>query len=72
MKQIPFLNILVMENFFTKLEFNNYREDNHPKKYILKYSHCKKQHKGNSSNFLVHQILSFPLNSGGFEKENSP
>lgn len=69
--QLPFLDVLVIRNTENKLEFDIYRKDTNTHRYIPNDSNHCVQHKMASFNFLIHRLLSFPLNKERFEKEKS-
>lgn len=66
--QLPFLDILISRKE-AHLEFDIYRKDTSTFRYIPNHSHHCPQQKMASLNFLVHRLLSVPLNPARFEKE---
>ena len=66
--QLPFLDTLVIRNK-NCLEFDVYRKETSTLRYIPSDSHHCAQHKMASLNFLVHRLLTFPLNKVRYEKE---
>ena len=54
-----------------KLEIDIYRKDTSTLRYIPNESHHCTQHKIASLNFLIYQLLNFPLNEQGFAKEKA-
>lgn len=70
-EQLPFLDVLVIRNNENKLEFDIFRKDTNTLRYIPNDSHHCAQHKMASMNFLVHRLMSVPLNKDRFEKERN-
>lgn len=66
--QLPFLDTLVIKNG-NRLEFDVFRKETNVNSFITNDSNHCFQHKMAAFNFLVHRLLTFPLNPVRFQLE---
>lgn len=70
-EQLRFLDVPIIKNYTTELEFDVLRKNTHTHWYIPSNTHHSKQHKLAKLKFQFHRLYGFPFNSNRFEEEKS-